>query len=143
MSGWKVLLPVLAATLLVGCVTGDYHMKYLEEQAGFKFPGGTTNVEHFTGSDLAFTSHYTIPSDSVYTFAGEAGLSVEQPCRWDPILFLEELPAPWDSIPDTGDFLYGFGSSGWNSWDILLDAGTGNMWVTVYYTDASGDPPSN
>ncbi len=143
MLALRVLLPAVVMVIALGCVSGDYHMNYIEEHAGFTFPRGTKNVEHFTDSDLAFTSHFTVPLDSVYTFAGEAGLSVEKPCRWDPVLFLEELPSPWDSIPAEGSFLYGSGSSGWNSWDIILNAESGDMWVTMYYTDASGDPPGN
>ena len=139
---WLIcLMPVYL--LFSGCISKDYYRSYLEEQAGFSLPGNTSDEKHFTGSDLAFTSHYTIPLDSVYRFAGEAGLSVEPPDGWDPILFTEELPPPWNNIPELGSFLYGAGSSGWNSWDMLLNANTGDLWATVYYTDASGDPPQS
>ena len=134
---------LLLSLLFAGCFNDNYYRIYLEEQAGFTLPPNTSNEKHFTGSDLAFTSHYTIPLDSINIFAGEAGLSVEPPDGWDPILFTEELPPPWNNIPELGSFLYGAGSSGWNSWDMLLNANTGDLWATVYYTDASGDPPQS
>lgn len=137
---WPIyLIPI--CLLLSGCFKEDYYRSYLEEQAGFTLPQNTTNENHFIASDLAFTSHYTLPLDSVYSFSGRAGLSMNPPNSWDPILFTEELSPPWDLIPEQGSFLYGAGSSGWNSWDILLNADTGDLWATVYYTDASGDPP--
>jgi len=140
MLAGAIVLLMLFTLLPAGCSGGDYYRNYLEEQAGFTLPGNTSSEKHFTGSDLAFTSHYTIPPESVYAFAGEAGLTVVQPDGWDPIQFVEELPSPWNLIPEQGSFLYGAGSSGWNSWDIILNAKTGDLWSTVYYTDASGDP---
>lgn len=140
---YKAVYCIITAFILCGVAgcSGDYYRDYLEEQAGFTLPSNSTGEQHFTASDLAFTSHYTLPLDSVDAFAGEAGLAAEPPCRWDPILFAEELPSPWNTIPEEGSYLYGAGTSGWNSWDIVLNTVTGDMWVTVYYTDTSGDPP--
>lgn len=130
----------LSVILAVGC-GGDYYQSYLEEHAGFLLPDNTCNVVHFTGSDIAFTSHYTIPADSMAVFALRAGLRTEKPLGWTQILFTDELPPPWCSIPENGSFMYGTGRSNWNRWDILLDTDTGDLWATMYYTDASGDAP--
>lgn len=142
MKGFFCIAALYSAIALSGC-GGDYHRKYLEDNAGIRLPGGVSNVVHCTCSDIAFTSHYTIPPDSIGAFASNACLRESPASTWDPVLFLEELPRPWNTIPESGSFLYGCGSSGWNSWDILLDAETGEMWVTMYYTDASGDQPPN
>ncbi len=129
-----------AAILLTGC-SGDYHRDYLEDLLEVKLPCGTSNVEHFTGSDIAFTSHYTLPSGAVMEFASATGMLPEPPVDWGMPILTEELPAPWETIPDQGTFHYASGSSGWNRWDMILNEETGDLWTTVYYTDASGDHP--
>jgi len=129
-----------ACLMVAGC-SDDYYREYLEKRAGFVLPDGVRNVEHFTGSDIAFTSHYTIPVDSIQVFAESAGLRSEPTDKWDPILFTEQLTGPWNIIPESGSFLYGTGTMGWNSWDLILEMETGDLWTTMYFTDASGDPP--
>ncbi|MCD4708366.1 MAG: hypothetical protein K8S62_11600 [Candidatus Sabulitectum sp.] len=119
----------------------DYHQDYFERVACIELPAGVYDVEHFTGSDIAFSSHYTIPRDSIEELTVRLGLSSIPSDDWQPILFTEELSSPWDEIPLGGLVLYGSGASGWNSWDIILHTESASMWVTVYYTDASGDPP--
>lgn len=132
--------PVLL--LLTASCGSDYYRGYLEEHAGFTFPKGTVGMEHFTGSDIAFTSFCVIPSDSLEGFIAAAGLGPSAPGEWDPILHAEELSVNGTTVPVTGNLYYGAGSSGWNSWDLLLDRDTGRFWATVYFTDASGDPPN-
>ena len=129
-----------AFLLLLGC-GGDYYQSYFERAASITLPKGLSNVVHFTESDIAFTSHYTIPADSLDTFTKQLFLQNEPPENWMPILFLEELPKPLDEIPEEGIILYCTGSNNWNSWDILLHRESCSMWVTVYYTDVARDSP--
>ncbi len=130
----------VAFLILLAC-SGDYYQSYFERAACIKLPAGLSNVAHFTESDIAFTSHYTIPEDSIDGLSQELNLQPEPPEDWMPILFVEELPKSLHDIPEDGIILYCTGSNNWNSWDILLHLESCGMWVTVYYTDAGGDPP--
>lgn len=132
---------LFAASLILIACSGDYYQSYFERAASIKFPSALSNVVHFTESDIAFTSHYTIQVDSLEAFAEQFTFQAELPEDWMPILFVEQLPQPWDDIPEDGIILYCTGSNNWNSWGILLHKRSCSMWVTVYFTDATGDPP--
>lgn len=136
----QIFWPLVAVLLFLGCAE-DYHREYLEDLLMTDLPAGAFNVEHFTDSDLAFTSHYTLPEEAVHVFASEAGMVPAPPSNWESPILTEELSAPWQLIPEEGSFLYGAGTTGWNSWDMQIDENTGDLWVTVYYTDMSGDQP--
>ena len=130
----------LALLFMLAC-GGDYHQNYFERVSGIKLPSGLSNIQHYTESDIAFTSHYTVPVDSAFIFASQFGFQNEPPVDWFSILFIEELSEPWNDIPEDGIILYCTGSNNRNRWDILMHPESGSMWVTVYYTDAGGDPP--
>ena len=130
----------LTLLLLLAC-TEDYYQDFFERAACIELPSCVSNVEHFTESDIAFTSHYTIPADSVDIFAVQLNFQSEPPEDWTEILFTEELPVPWNDISEEGIILYCTGANNWNRWDILLHTDSGSLWVTMHYTDASGDPP--
>lgn len=133
----SVIFPFLI--LFWSACGGNYHQDYFERTACIELPAGISDVEHFTGSDIAFTSHYTIPADSLEVVIARLELLPVLPDDWQPILFTEELSAPWNDIPEDGLILYCTGTNNWNSWDILLHTESAGLWITVYYTDAAGE----
>ncbi len=133
-------LLIFVLLFMLAC-RGDYYQSYFERAASIELPTGLSNVQHFTESDIAFTSHYTIPTESALIFASELEFQREAPEEWMSILFIEELSEPWNDIPDDGIMLYCMGSNNWNRWDILMHPESGSIWLTMYYTDAAGDSP--
>jgi hypothetical protein len=119
----------------------DSYRAYFAEHSGVRFPLRVTDVVHFTKVEFACSSHFSVPAKSRQTFIDNNHFAKIVPATWAPIFHLEDLPEPWNRLPQSGTLYYLTGADQSSAWDAVFHLESGSLWASIYYPDYHGDLP--
>jgi len=125
---------VLTAFFFQNCTSKGY----IQKATSIDLPFWTETIETRDNCEFAVHGKFEIPMSSVHPFIDEYLL---QPIdlknvRFDPYLLQSENRP---SIMKDGELFLLRDCKGKNTWDVLLNAKTGELWIMVGYPDMAGD----
>jgi hypothetical protein len=147
----KVVLVLIGLAILIALYFGGptlaryYYIKdnerYIEKVASIKFPPNTSVVQ-MAEMDWALLSKFTLDRDKIPLFKQSCPFPILQKNEKQVVssfMLLDSVNRP--PIDDLTKYDYLSDCKGKNTWQILLNNTTGELWIIVEFPDMSGDAP--
>jgi hypothetical protein len=114
-------------------------LDYIQGVTGVQFPPGITQYVAHDNAETFITAHLTIPPAEIQPFILRQRFSIS-PQAAQQLRGVSSLPLPFNIVPASANYAL-VGRSARNAWTFVLDSRSGDLWATVEYPDAQGDPP--
>ena len=116
--------------------------RFIEKVTSIKFPKNTRAIE-ISEMDWAVISKFTLDKEKISSFRQSClfpSLSKNAAPALTGFMLLDSVNRP--NIVDPSQYDYINDCKGKNTWCILLNKFTGELWITVEFPDMGGDAPS-
>lgn len=147
----SVLRKIFLVSAVLFCFAAIYGVYYLydnylsthaciEKITGIDLPPWTWTEEEYDNGEFAVVAKYSLTESGRETFITENNLTLysQNPVGLTCADWLQPENQPDYAKPT----LYSLSNcTDHNSWTILLDRSTGELWIEVHYPDFSGDSP--
>lgn len=114
---------------------------YIENITGIEFPNLTSTEEEFDNGEFVVVAKYTLSESNRKSFIKENHL-IEYSKNPIHLAFTNELHQENQPNYLGSDLFVLEDCTKYNSWKILTNLKTGELWVEVLYPDFSGDAPT-
>ncbi len=125
-------------------------INYIEQKTDIKFPNGVSQIDTYDNLEYYVVAHVKLPDSVIQNFAKDNGFSstfpssriipISSTVRLADVIFgVDDLEIENQILPNDAGLLFVSGEDGSNCWRYVLDQNSGRLWVSVIYSDRSGD----
>jgi hypothetical protein len=144
----KILKKVILASVLLMGVYFSYQFYYnlisntgyIERTTKIDLPFWTSTIEAFDNGEFVVIGKYQMPIDEINIFSEK--YNINKACDSSKYFLMFDDYLKVKNRPRYEDLKHCFFYSDctkWNSWYILLNKFTGEIWIEFIYPDMSGD----
>lgn len=140
-AGIIVLLVICGLWLLKKLAASNGH-KDMQRLSSIDFPEDTRTIQEVDNGEFVIIGKYVMDTGHINDFITDYHLAVPgTTAQVNPLMthYLDSLNRP--SLESLSNYHFLADCKGQNSWFVLLNHRSGELWMQVEYPDAAGDAP--